>query len=160
MDELNVYLQNHWAAAAGGRDLAWRVARSHAGTDVAPVLEEVATEVEEDRESLRGLMGLLGLEPRTVGPVVARLGERLGRLKPNGHLVRRSPASDVLELEALRAAVSAKRSGWDSLLVLRADLARVPATEVERLRERADSQLERLAGVHRTLAARRLADAV
>lgn len=157
MDELNVYLQNHWAASAGGQDLARRVARSHRGTDVAPALDAVASEVTEDRRSLRELMRLLGLDPRVVAPTVVRVAERVGRLKPNGHLVRRSPATDVLELEALRGAVSTKRAGWDTLLVLSADLARVPAQEVERLLHRADGQLEQLAEVHRTLAGRRLA---
>ena len=160
MDELNVYLQNHWAAAAGGQDLARRVARSHRRTDVAPVLDAVAAEITEDRRSLRELMERLGLAPGTVAPAAARAAERLGRLKPNGHRVRRSPASDVLELEALRGAVSAKRAGWDALLVLSEDLARVPSAEVARLRDRADSQLERLAEVHRTLACRRLARTV
>ena len=157
MDELNVYLQNHWAASAGGQDLARRVARSHRDTDVAPALDEVATGISEDRRTLGDLMRRLGLDPGVVTPTVVRAAERLGRLKPNGHVVRRSPASDVLELEALRGAVSTKRAGWGALIVLSADLARVPAAEVERLRDRADHQLERLAEVHRTLAGRRLA---
>jgi len=160
MDELNVYLQNHWAAAAGGQDLARRVARSHHGTDVGSELARVASEIGEDRETLRGLMRRVGLDPGTVGPTVARAAERIGRLKPNGHLLRRSPASDVLELEALRGAVSAKRAGWDALLVLADDLARVTVDDVERLRDRADDQLERLAGVHATLVRRSLARVV
>lgn len=160
MDELNVYLQNHWAAAAGGEDLARRVARTHRGSDVGPDLAIVAAEIVEDRQQLGTLMRLLGLDPGAVAPAVVRLAERVGRLKPNGHLVRRSPASDVLELEALRGAVSAKRAGWDALLVLSDDLARVSAPEVERLLERADGQLTRLAQVHATLARRRLARAV
>ena len=160
MDELNVYLQNHWAAAAGGEDLARRIARTHRDTDVGPDLAVVAREIVEDRESLGTLMRLLGLDPGAVAPAVARVAERVGRLKPNGHLVRRSPASDVLELEALRGAVAAKRAGWDALLVLSRDLARMPAAEVERLLERADGQLTRLAEVHATLTWRSLARAV
>jgi hypothetical protein len=160
MDELNVYLQNHWAAAAGGEDLARRIARTHDGTDVGPDLAVVAREVVEDREALGKLMRLLGLDPGTVAPVVVRVAERVGRLKPNGHLVRRSPASDVLELEALRGAVSAKRAGWDALLVLSDDLARVDAPELERLLGRADGQLARLTRVHAALARRSLARAV
>jgi len=160
MDELNVYLQSHWAAAAAGEDLARRVARTHRGSDVGPDLATVAAEIVEDRESLRGMMRCVGLDPGLLGPSVARLAERVGRLKPNGHLLRRSPASDVLEVEALRSAVSAKRGGWDALLVLSDDLARVEPDDLERLRERADRQLERLAGVHATLVSRSLRRAV
>lgn len=157
MRELNVYLQQHWAAAAGGLDLARRVTRTHAGTDVEADLEAVSRDIAEDREALRALMASLDLERGTVGPVVARLAERVGRFKPNGHLLTRSPVSDVLELEALRGAVSAKRAGWDALLLL--DLDPVPDAEVERLRDRADQQLDRLTAVHAVLVRRRLAPA-
>jgi hypothetical protein len=151
MRELGTYLQHHWAAAAGGVDLALRVAETHADSDAGAELEAIAREIAEDREALRVLMVLLDLDPGTVGPATVRLAERIGRLKPNGHLLRRSPVSDVLEVEALRAAVSGKRAGWDTLLVLGADVDPVPDNEVRRLRDRADNQLERLAAVHAAL---------
>ena len=157
MHDLNIYLQQHWAAAAGGLDLARRVTRTHEGTDVGADLEAVTREIAEDRETLRVLMALLDLDPGRVGPALTRVAERVGRLKPNGRVLRRSPVSDVLELEALRGAVSAKRAGWDALLVM--DLERVPDDEVERLRDRADRQLDRLAAVHEALVRRRLAPA-
>ena len=105
-------------------------------------------------------MRLLGLDPGAVFPAVVRVAERVGRLKPNGHVVRRSPASDVLELEALRGAVAAKRAGWEALLALADDLARVAAPELERLLGRADGQLARLSEAHAALARRSLARAV
>ncbi len=160
MRELGVYLQNHWAASAGGVDLAHRVAETHADSDVGAALEAIAGEIAEDRESLRVLMVLLDLDPGTLGPAAARIAERIGRLKPNGHLLRRAPVSDVLEVEALRAAVSGKRAGWDTLLVLGADVDPVPDDEVRRLRDRADDQLERLAAVHAALVRRSLGPTV
>ena len=141
------------------RRCRWAIAARPAWP-AGPDLAVVAREVVEDREALGRLMRLLGLDPGTVAPVVVRVAERVGRLKPNGHLVRRSPASDVLELEALRGAVSAKRAGWDALLVLSDDLARVDAPELERLLGRADGQLARLTRVHAALARRSLARAV
>ncbi len=155
-DELDVYLQNHWAAAAGGLDLARRVAGSHPGTDVEAPLRAVAVDVEEDRESLRRLMVGLGLRPETLFPAAVRLAERIGRLKPNGHLVRRSPVSDVIELEALRVAVAGKRAAWDALLAVAPRVPDLVEDDVRRLRDRADEQLEQLATVHGLLAARRL----
>jgi hypothetical protein len=160
MRELGVYLQNHWAAATGGVDLAHRVADTHADTDMGAELQAIAGEVVEDREALRALMARLDLDPGTVGPAIARLAERIGRLKPNGHVLRRSPVSDLLEVEALRAAVSGKRAGWDTLLVLGPDADPVPDTEVRRLRDRADDQLVRLTAVHAALVRRSLRPAV
>ncbi|WP_432476982.1 hypothetical protein [Nocardioides sp. GXQ0305] len=157
MHELDVYLQQHWAAAAGGLDLARRVAASHAGSDVGADLATVAEEIADDRVALRELMLRLDLDPGTVVPAVVRLAERIGRLKPNGRLLRRSPVSDVLELEAMRAGVSGKRAGWDALLALAEDVEALPGDELQRLRTRADDQLERLAAVHAALVVRSLA---
>lgn len=157
MDALEVYLQQHWAAAAGGRDLARRVASTHDGSDVGAPLDAIAIEVAEDQEALRSVMLSLGVRPQLLLPVVARVAERAGRLKPNGRLLHRSPVSDVLEVEALRAAVSGKRAVWDSLLAVGDDVEQVPVDEVRRLRQRADDQLERLARVHETLVRRCLA---
>jgi hypothetical protein len=43
------------------------------------------------------------------------IAERAGRLKMNGRLVRRSPLSSLLELEALRVAIEGKKAGWRAL---------------------------------------------
>lgn len=157
MDELNVYLQDHWAVSAAGLDLAERVARTHRGEEVGPDLEVVAADVRRDREALRTVMRRVGLAPAVVRPTLARAAERLGRLKPNGHLLTRSPASDVLELEALQAVVATRRAGWVTLLALADDLARVDPGHLEELRDRAEDQLRRLAEVHAVLARSHLA---
>jgi hypothetical protein len=41
--------------------------------------------------------------------------DNTGRLKPNRHLLRRSPLSDLLELEMLRLGVEGKAAGWQTL---------------------------------------------
>ena len=43
------------------------------------------------------------------------LAERFGRLKLNGHLLTRSPLSEVTELEALSLCAEARRLFWKSL---------------------------------------------
>lgn len=156
MDALANYLRNHWAASAGGGDLAARVARSHRGTDLAAELDALAVQVVEDREALRGLMDRVGVGPDHLGALAARAGERVGRLKPNGRLVRHSPVSDVLEIEALHGAITAKSAGWEALRVLAPQDDRLPDARLAELQERASDQLERLSAVHRTLVARRL----
>ena len=75
----------------------------------------------------------------------------------NGRLVRRSPVSDLLEVEVLRSAVVAKRAAWEALETL-ADDDRRPASPalaaLPRLRERADSQVHRLSLAHGALSRR------
>ncbi|HEY5788534.1 MAG TPA: hypothetical protein VIT65_27555 [Microlunatus sp.] len=72
-------------------------------------------------------------------------------MKPNGRILRRSPLSDLIEIEALLDAVSAKRAGWYALAAVHLP---ADATHVDGLISRADDQLEGLRSIHATLAAR------
>jgi hypothetical protein len=156
-DLLVAHMQHHWAAATGGLAFFRRVAGSPI-PEAEGLLDDLVREIAEDRETLRALMHAVGATPTRVGALAARGGEVLGRLKPNGHLLRRSPLTDVIETEALRVAVSGKRAGWDVLSDAAQDEARLDADLVQRLIERADSQLERLAALHATVAHNRLRD--
>lgn len=141
---LAVYLRRHAAASKGGLDLFRRAASSHRDPRARQVLGELAQEVAEDRAALMRLLAELGVSRPRVGEVLAGWGEVAGRLVPNGTLLARSPLSDLLEIEALRSAVSAKKSGWVSLRDA-GSVARVLGDEeLTRLVGRADRQLELL----------------
>ena len=148
MDALEIYLRNHWAGAGAGVDFARRVARSHSDPEVARVLDGVAQDIAEDRDRLARLMDTLGVDRGHVMPLAARAVERLGRLKPNGRIVQRSPVSDVLEIEGLRSAVIGKRAGWESLRALARDDSRLDVAVLDALIVRADDQLRRLEEAH------------
>lgn len=152
MSDLHVHLRNHWAAAHGGVDLAQRVARRHRDGEVGPGLAVLAEEFSEDRASLRDIMATVGARPGLVLPALARVGERVGRFKPNGHLVTRSPVSDVLELEALRGTLTIKASGWETLLALAEQDDRLPTGELGSLAARARAQGRALAQIHHQVA--------
>jgi len=153
MNDLHVHLRNHWAAAHGGVDFVERVARRHRGSEMGPALAELAGHVREDRDALGEVMASVGADRGLVMPLAARVAERVGRLKPNGHLITRSPVSDVLELEALRGAVCAKAAGWDTLLVLCDREPQLPRGQIEELRRRADEQTTALEQIQRHIAA-------
>ncbi len=152
MDDLHVHLQNHWTAATGGIDFADRVAGSHRGTAIGADLERVRTEVHEDRETLREIMEAAGTRPGVVIPFAARVAERVGRLKPNGHLIQWSPVSDVMELEIFRGAVTIKLAGWETLAILAEHDARLPLDRLLTLAERAREQAAALAKIQRAVA--------
>ena len=103
---LAIYLRNHEAADAGG-DLFARMVRSQADRPWGPDLVAVAAEVAQDVATLHGLASDRGVRPATVSSLALRAGERVGRLKPNGRLVRRSPLADLVEVEAGLDAVHA-----------------------------------------------------
>ena len=79
------------------------------------------------------------------------VSEKLGRLKPNGRVIERSPLSTVLELEGLRMAVQGKAAGWQAL---RAFAGRpLDQSQLDTLDARAQRQLAELAALHATAAA-------
>jgi hypothetical protein len=68
--------------------------------------------------SLEAIMASLGIGPSAVKDSVMVVAERLGRLKGNGSVVRRSPLTNVVELEALLVGIRGKEALWSSLLLL------------------------------------------
>jgi hypothetical protein len=142
---LTIYLQNHEAAASAGTDLFARMSRSQRDRPWGPALVDVGEEVAQDLRTLRGLLRSSGVRPDTVSSLALRAGERVGRLKPNGRLVRRSPLSDLVEVEAGLDAVQAKAAGWAALKVAyRSD----PPIDLDELVRRADDQIARMRSVH------------
>ena len=148
---LRIYLQNHEAAARAGFDLCRRAARNQRDQPHGPMLDDLCVAIQEDRERLQAIMRAVSVGSNPLLGLVLQVGERVGRLKPNGRLVRRSPLSDLIEVEALIDAVSAKRAGWYALAA--APLAAPETSQIAELIDRADDQLERLRPVHATLAA-------
>jgi hypothetical protein len=70
----------------------------------------------------------------------AWVAEKAGRLKANGYLLRRSPLSDLVELEAMMLGVRGKAALWRVLLELAREDPRLDATELSALSERAKRQ--------------------
>ncbi len=66
--------------------------------------------------------------------------EKVGRLKANGHLLRRSPLSDLVEMEALVLGVQGKAAGFRALRSIAAGDPRLDATDLDRLVDRAECQ--------------------
>ena len=145
---LEVYLRNHEAAAEAGRDLFRRAAHNQRRSPQGPALADLRDDVARDLELLRELMEHLGIQPDPVLGLALRLGERVGRLKPNGGLLLRQPLSDLIEVEACTDAVHAKLAGWRALTAATvvADHGRLAE-----LLERAEDQAERLWGLHATV---------
>lgn len=148
---LAVYLRNHEAAAQAGSDLFRRVASSHRRQPYAAEIKQLAAEVQTDLRSLRDIMARHDVSPDPKLAVLLRVGERAGRLKPNGSLLRRSPLTDLVEIEGLLDAVRAKSAGW---LALAAAGSAPETDEFEILLQRADEQIAVLTGIHHQLAAR------
>lgn len=144
---LSIYLEDHRAGAAGGVALACRIADRYGDQPGFESLTSMAADIKDDQRALDVLRDGVGAGGGYVKRVVAVVGERLGRLKLNGTLVRPSPLSRVLELEALTVGVVAKRCAWTSLITFAGgdELVGVDLAELVR---RADDQVVELRRLH------------
>lgn len=140
---LGVYLNDHLAGGTAGLELFRRAAAAQG--DRRPELRQLVGEVEQDRASLLALMRRLGVPVRRYKLAGGWVLEKAARLKSNGRLVRRSPLSDLVELEAMVLGVEGKAAGFRALRQARDP--RLDPAELDRLVARAEDQkgvLERL----------------
>lgn len=152
IDYLSTYLQDHRAGAESGVNLALRLRDENVDTQYEDVLTLLAREIEDDVTTLEAIMERLGVDKAPLKTAGAKVGEMLGRLKPNEHLTAYSPLSRVQELELLRAGVQGKLALWDALLEVSDDVEHLDPDELRTLRDRAESQLVRLREQHRMAA--------
>lgn len=141
---LTVYLQDHHAGATGGAALFHRAADSHRDPAARAELKVLAHEVVADHNELRSIMAVVGAEPNRLKDVSSWLLEKAGRLKPNGTVMRRSPLSDLLELEALSTALNGKAAGWHALRDLAERDSRLDPSQLDRLIARVGDQMSRV----------------
>ena len=151
---LATYLNDHLAGATGGLELFRRATDAQRDTPAGPELERLTAQVAQDRDSLRTIMSTLGVAERTYKVWGGWALEKAARFKPNGFLVRRSPLSDLVELEGLVLGVTGKAAGFRALRA--AALPALDDAELGRLIERADSQAEVLERLRLQAAARAL----
>jgi hypothetical protein len=137
---LGVYLNDHLAGSTSGLGLARRTARAHRGTPSGAPLQRIAAEIAEDRAALLDIMRTLNVPVRRYKIAGGWVIERVGRLKPNARLFRRSPLSSLIELEALRLGIEGKSAGWRALRGLATHPGRIDADRLDRLITRADEQ--------------------
>lgn len=150
---LAIYLRNHDAAARAGVELFRRAAHNQRTRPYGAELAELRIEVEQDARALRQVLTAEGVSPDRAQGALLQLGERVGRLKPNGSLLRRAPLSDLIEVEGMLDAVRAKAAGWQALSPVPS--GRWPdEVDPAEYQHRALSQAERLSTIHRTVATR------
>ncbi|MFC4033418.1 hypothetical protein ACFO3J_18310 [Streptomyces polygonati] len=107
-------------------------------------LEHIAEEIAQDRRILLDIMDSLGVPARRYKIYGGWAAERLGGLKPNGILYRRSGLSTLIELEPLRLGVEGKPLTWRTLLVVATGAGPLDESRLRSRLERARDQIQTL----------------
>ena len=140
---LSLYLQDHLAGATAGVNLARRCAATGGRGESGRTLTGVASEIEEDRETLVRLMGDLGIRGSAGKNAGAWIAERLARLKPNGRLRGEPSMQRLHELEALSLGIAGKIGLWEALRSA-PEVQAIDGLDLTDLELRARSQRERV----------------
>lgn len=121
---LATYLNDHLAALTGGLELARRSLGAQQGSATDPVraaVEPVVELLDGDRRALLDVLSDLGVGVQRHKVVGGWAAEKVGRLKGNGSLLRRSPLSTVVELEGIQLVLGYDAALWRTLESLRSD---------------------------------------
>ncbi len=142
---LGIYLNDHLAGSMVGIGRAGATRQADAGTEFEAPLKRLRDEFVEDREALEATMAALGISRDPVKPLLAGVGEKLGRLKPNGQLRGRSPLGRIVDLEVLYVGISGKSRMFHLLEQLVGDeVGEVDFAEFAARADRQRTEVERL----------------
>lgn len=115
---LDVYLNDHLAGSRMGLDLARRLESQTEGTPLGEVVAAVADEIEQDRETLEGLMERLDTSENPVKQGLTWMAEKASSLKFSGATTGDQELGTMLALETLSLGIEGKRCLWESLTVI------------------------------------------
>jgi hypothetical protein len=149
---LATYLNDHLGGAAGGVELARRLAQENQKTAYGPELARVEREIEEDIGSLKDVLRRFDVEEDRVKQAMAWSAEKVGRLKLNGQLLGYSPLSRLVELEGLMLGVTGKQAMWVVLNENYGQDPRLQGVDFPALIARAKDQRARLERMRRQAA--------
>lgn len=152
-DALSTYLDDHRAGAAGGEQLAKRLAETNVHQPWGRDLRLLSEQVTEDVRTLDEVRKALGLNGGLAKRMIALAGGYVIRWRPDRVLLHGEALPRVLELEAMMSGVTGKRQLW-VLLGSVADDARLDGFDFEGLAERATEQIALLRSVHAQAAER------
>jgi uncharacterized protein (UPF0548 family) len=112
---LAVYLRDHHALLVALRELARRLSAPSRTDEHRAFAVEVARISDDDIACLAGFLSRLEAAPSRTLPKAVWAAEKVGRLKLNGRVIRRSPLSAVTELEGCRLLLESSRALWSGL---------------------------------------------
>jgi hypothetical protein len=153
-DQLGTYLNDHLGGAHAGVEMARQLQDEIQGEPEAEGLGRLAEEIEEDLDTLRGLVDAIGSTSHPIKQAAGWVAEKAHRLgvaearTGSPHLTR------LLQAESLSLGVEGKHGLWLALIEVAPSYPQLAAVDFQRLVDRALDQRRRLEVV-RLAAARR-----
>ncbi|MGH3911909.1 MAG: hypothetical protein ACRDTC_00640 [Pseudonocardiaceae bacterium] len=137
---LATYLNDHLAGANAGSELAQKISSENSGTSLGAFLAELASDIEQDRTTLEGVMERLGIEKDPVKTAAGWIFEKFSRLKLSDALTGSNDLKHLLEFETLSLGIEGKRIMWAALRQVSDQHAELSGTDLDGLVKRAEGQ--------------------
>ncbi len=152
---MDTYLNDHFAGAMFGSELAGQIASQIEDAEHASRFRDLAGQIEADRQTLSALMDRLGTTKNPVKQATTWLMEKLSRIKLTGVSSGGSELALFMAIETLSLGVEGKASLWRLLKDVSDRYPGLNDTELDGLIVRAEGQRELLEG-ERAAAGRRV----
>ena len=152
---MDVYLNDHLAGAMLGSDLAEQIRDQNENTPLGELMRSLASQIEEDRQTLIGLMQRMDSSKNPVKQAGAWVIEKASRAKFGGLTSGEPQLGTFMAVESLALGVLGKLSLWRALAEVADQHPALASVDLNELIERAQTQYDRLE--HERLAASRRA---
>lgn len=143
-EQLEVYLQDHYAGGVGALELIEHSVKAHEGTGLGTFFEQLRADVKADHEQLHNLMAALEFTPSGVRNAGAWMAEKFGRGKIGFSGGEAAELRLLQTLEGLQLGITGKRLLWRALRAARDSGPVLQKTDFEYLEKRAADQIERV----------------
>jgi hypothetical protein len=143
---MDVYLNDHLAGAMLGSDLAKQIGARNEGTPLGGLMASLAPQIEEDRQTLIGLMERMDISRSTVKEASAWVTEKASRVKFAGLASREAELGGFMALETLALGVQGKLALWTALRQVATQYPELGSVDLGELSRRAQSQYDALEG--------------
>jgi hypothetical protein len=152
---MHVYLNDHLAGAMLGSDLAEQIRDQNENTPLGELMRSLAPQIEEDRQTLIGLMQRMDSSKNPVKQAGAWVTEKASRAKFGGLTSGEPQLGTFMAVESLALGVLGKLSLWRALAQVAEQHPALASVDLNELIKRAQTQYDRLE--HERLAASRRA---
>ena len=137
---MDAYLNDHLAGAMFGSDLAAQLQRRSDGTPLGELMNSLAPQIEEDRQTLIDLMEGMGCSKNPVKQATTWLVEKASRAKFGGLTGTENALGTFMALETLSLGVEGKLSLWTVLREVADRYDALDPAELDGLIERGRAQ--------------------
>jgi hypothetical protein len=154
---MDVYLNDHLAGAMLGSNLAEQIRSHNRGTPLGELMGSLAPQIEQDRQTLIGLMQRIDTSKNPVKQAGAWITEKASRMKFWGPTSGEPQLRTFMAVESLALGVWGKLSLWRALAQVADQHPAIASVDLDDLIDRAQNQYdllerERLAAGRRALA--------